>query len=70
MPEKKEKKEKFVDVSVGGARPVLDRDTEFVSWHGEKKKITKVLDGVEEAPNNEIAVVCQDKKKELFTILI
>lgn len=69
MPEK-EKKVKLVDVSTGGARPVLARDTEFVSWHGETKKVRKVFDGVEEAPNNEIAVICQDKKKDLFTILI
>jgi hypothetical protein len=70
MPEKKEKKVKLVDVSIGHKRPVLDRDTEFVSWHGEAKKVRKVFDGVEEAPDNEIAVICQDKKKELFTILI
>ena len=69
MPEK-EKKEKLIDVSIGDARPVLGRDTEYVSWHGEKRKVIGFAEGQEEAPDNEIAVICQDKKKEVFTIFI
>jgi len=61
---------KLVDVSKGGKFPVLERDTEYVLWHGEKKKIKGFADGREEPENNEIAVICQDKKKTFFTIFL